>query len=118
MGFGKFLAVFALAFGLLAASGAEADRFRYKKSFTLKLGETVNVYAVRHRDCESMPSFESIERRLPDTVLGGFPDGGETTGKSRACDDVVPTRAIAFTAKKKGEETLEFFGYEVTLTVE
>ena len=82
MGFGKFLAVFALAFGLLAASGAEADRFRYKKSFTLKLGETVNVYAVRHRDCESMPSFESIEGRLPDTVLGGFPDGARRQAKA------------------------------------
>jgi len=114
----NFLALALIASSVFMSFDGMADRFRYQKSFALKVGETKSVYAVRHRDCESMPSFESLEDRLPDTDLGSFSDGGETTGKSRACDGVVPTRAIAFTATKKGEETLDFFGYRISLTVE
>jgi len=115
----KWFGIVLVAVAFLSTSAqVGAERFRYGKFFAVLVGETKVVYAVRHRDCESMPSFDRLRERLPETALGTFSDGGEMTAKSRSCDAEVPTRGIAFTAMSKGEETMTFFGDEVTITVE
>jgi hypothetical protein len=101
----------------LVASTASAERFRYRHSFVLSVGQSKVVYAVRHRDCKNTPSFARVRGRLPKTRLGRYSDGGAMTGKSRSCGKVVPVRGIRFRAARRGTETLTFFGYKVTLTL-
>lgn len=115
----RFVTVSALA-ALVSASvdmAAAADRFEYRKGFSLKVGESRVVYAARHNDCKSVPDYADVARRLPETGLGHFSDGGPKRARSRSCGGEIPTRGVLFTADRAGSETLNFFDYEVTLTV-
>jgi len=92
-------------------------------AYSLSVGQTAVIYAVRAKTCEdAAPSFESIKAKLPNVTLGTLRDGGVVQRRSESCRtktsrDWVEARAITFTAAKAGSETLRFYGDPVVITV-
>jgi hypothetical protein len=116
-----------LAAALAGAAWADAPEWRMETNYTLTVGQTATVYAVRAKSCDQgAPAFDDVKRRLPKTTLGTFSDGGTVQRTSMACtslvgsnhkDAWVPARAITFTATSRGTETLKFFTDPIVLTV-
>ncbi len=100
------------------SSYAYADNIPYKRSVTLKVGQSIVLKGVRSRDCGDIAEpWTPIKARLPNSILGVFSNGGEGTVKSRSCRKRVAARGIKFTAKKPGKERLLIFNDPVRITV-
>lgn len=99
-------------------NSANAQNIPYKKSVTLKVGQSVVLKGVRSRDCGDVAEpWTPIKARLPKSKLGSFSNGGEGTVKSRSCKKRVAARGILFTAEKVGKERLLIFSDPVRITV-
>ena len=111
--------IFALvmALGLGLASSAYAADIPYRKTVTLNVGQSIILKGVR-AECNDTraPSFASLNR-LPKPKTGVLSDGGAGTLNSNHCKKNVPARAIKFTAKTKGTETIEIYNDKVSITV-
>lgn len=113
-------AVFAasLSFAVLFSTGVLAADFKYLKSVTLKVGQSVILKGIRHPDCEdSAPSWSRVRGHLPNSKLGTFSNGGAGTTKSRSCGGRVGARGIKFTAKKVGNERFIVADDPIRITV-
>lgn len=90
----------------------------YKRSVTLKVGQSALIKGIRHRDCGAPArAFSYYHRQLPKTKLGVYSDGGTGTTRSDRCGGRVPARGVVFTAKEPGKATLNIMGDPVTITV-
>lgn len=106
-----------VAFIALPATSHAKD-MPYKRSVTLKVGQSTLVKGIRHRDCgKPARAFSHYRPQLPRTSLGTFSDGGVGTTRSDRCGGVVPARGVLFTAKQRGTERLNIMGDPVTITV-
>ncbi|WP_146048513.1 hypothetical protein [Roseibium marinum] len=98
--------------------GAFSKDFRYHKSVSLNVGQSLVLKGVRSRDCDDKaPSWSHIKKRLPSSSTGKFSDGGAGTVKSSSCGGRVGARGILFTAEKLGKEQLSIFGDDVRISV-
>jgi hypothetical protein len=90
----------------------------YRSSVTVKVGQTVLLKGIRHKDCgKPARAFSYYKPQLPKSSLGTFSDGGVGTTRSDRCGGVVPARGVRFTAKKPGKERLRVMGDPITITV-
>ncbi len=118
------LALSVMMFGLAGATlDASAQDFRYHRSVTLKVGQSIVLKGVRNSNCGTRaPSWSSLARQLPSTSLGSFSDGGAGTVQSDFCKKrfkikSVAARGVRFTAKQRGKQKLTIFRDPVSITV-
>ena len=121
------VSVLAAATMALTPSYAADPTWKMQSAFSLTVGQTAIVYAVRGKECtDEAPSYDSIRGQLPSTTLGSFTDGGTVQRESGRCalpnaragqGGWVKARAIAFTASKTGYEILGFYSDRVAVTV-
>ena len=103
---------------IILSSNSSAADFKYKRSVTLKIGQSVILKGVRSRDCgDKAEEWGPIKNRLPKSKLGKFSDGGAGTVSSNSCGGKVGGRGIRFTADKVGKERLVIFSDAVRITV-
>jgi hypothetical protein len=108
--------LFTIAFALTAVE-THAKDFKYKRSVTLKIGQSVVLKGVRRGCGKSAPTWAGIKGRLPRSKLGSFSDGGTGTYSSVRCGRKVGARGVKFTAKKAGKEKLVIFLDPFRITV-
>jgi|GEM_PF-1598311 len=109
---------FSLAFSLLSAVPTQATDFKYRKSVTLNVGQSIILKGVRSHNCgDKAPSWSRVRSRLPKTKLGKFSNGGDGFTDSGSCGGRVGARGILFTAKKPGKEQLTIYKDKVRITV-
>lgn len=112
--------VVSIAISALAISTftTDAKDFKYYKTVTLKVGQSIVLKGVRHNNCgDKAPSWIFLAGRLPFSRTGNFSNGGVGTMNSNKCGANVGARGIKFTAKKSGVEKLKIFGDKVKITV-
>lgn len=110
--------VLAMAAFLTVPTVSHAKDMPYKRTVTLKVGQSALVKGVRHRDCGAPArAFSHYRPQLPKSSLGTFSDGGVGTTQSDRCGKRVPARGVIFNAKKAGKETLNVMGDPITVTV-
>lgn len=101
-----------------APSLAVADEIRWERNVALGVGESMVIAPARANcDDREIPRWSRVERKLPQSKLGAFSDGGEGETDSRRCGGMVPARAIVFTAEKTGQESLEIYGETISIIV-
>lgn len=97
--------------------GAVAQEIPYRKTITLKVGETAVIHGARGECGKPAPEWSQVIRKLPPVALGSFSDGGLGERKSRSCGGPTPARAIRFTATKAGAEQILVEQDPITITV-
>lgn len=112
------------AFGLLFAASillatpVQATDFKYHRTVTLKVGQSIVLKGVRSHDCsDRAPSWDRIKRGLPRSKLGNFSNGGKGYTVSNSCGGRVAARGVKYTAKKSGKERLVIYDDSVRITV-
>lgn len=115
------LATMLLGIGLtcsISLIAAEARDIRYKKTVTLRVGQTTTLKGVRSHNCgDRAPSWSEVRGGLPRSRTGSFSNGGAGTVKSRSCGGRVGARGVRFTAKRPGRERLRIYNDYVRITV-
>jgi len=77
------VSVLAAATMALTPSYAADPTWKMQSAFSLTVGQTAIVYAVRGKECtDEAPSYDSIRGQLPSTTLGSFTDGGTVQRES------------------------------------
>lgn len=115
----RWMLAFATAtFLAIGCASADAKDIGYRKYVTLKVGQSAVLKGVRS-GCEEKvaPTWNRIRSRLPKSRTGAFSDGGAGTVRSKSCKGRVPARAVRFTAKTPGTETLVIYNDGVRVTV-
>ena len=109
----------AVSLAMLAMPAASfAKDMPYRSNVTVKVGQSVLVMGIRHKDCGAPArAFSHYRPQLPKSALGTFSDGGVGTTRSSRCKCVVPARGVIFTAKKPGKERVRIMGEPVAITV-
>ncbi len=112
------LAAAASAFLVALSAPSDAKDMPYSSKVSVKVGQSVLVMSIRHKDCGAPArAFSHYKPQLPKSKLGTFSDGGVGTTRSSRCKAVVPARGVIFTAKKPGTERLRLMGDPVSITV-
>lgn len=110
------LAAAASAFLVALSAPSDAKDMPYSSKVSVKVGQSVLVMSIRHKDCGAPArAFSHYKPQLPKSKLGTFSDGG--VGTSSRCKAVVPARGVIFTVKKPGTERLRLMGDPVSITV-
>lgn len=103
---------------LVLPTSSLAKDMPYRSSVNVKVGQSVLVMGIRHKDCGAPArAFSHYKPQLPKSSLGTFSDGGVGTTRSSRCKGVVPARGVIFTARKPGKERLRIMGEPVAITV-
>lgn len=107
--------VLMLSFGTL---GAKAGNVSYNPKIMLKVGQSITMKGVRHRDCEKgkAPTAAGLSK-LPKLKTGTIRIGGVGKADSRHCKGVVPVRIIKFHAMRPGRENVKVYGDKFSITV-
>ena len=102
----------------LSARGVWAVDVEYRKSVSLRVGESSVVHGARSDCGERAPDWQSTQSKLPVLPIGVWSDGGEGKRYSRACGGPTPARGVVFTATNPGLEQFLLYGDSVTIHVE
>ena len=79
------------------------------ETLRLAVGETDHLDAFRGRSCsDPAPSWQQVQRWLPESSIVTYSDGGESTRDSISCGQVVPTRAVNATGVRPGTEINQY----------
>lgn len=103
----RFVCASLVSMAVMFSTSAFAAEFKYRKSVTLKVGQSIILKGIRSADCSrAAPSWGQVRHHIPRSKLGTFSNGGAGTTKSRSCDGTVGARGVKFTAKNAGSERL------------
>ncbi|MCD7059099.1 hypothetical protein [Pelagibacterium xiamenense] len=102
----------------ISASGVRAIDVEYRRSISLRVGESSVVHGARSNCGERAPDWETTLSRLPVLDIGTWSDGGEGRRYSRACGGPTPARGVVFTATRPGLVEFTLYGDPVTIHVE
>ncbi|MBU1314752.1 MAG: hypothetical protein KJ947_17265 [Alphaproteobacteria bacterium] len=102
----------------ISAEGIRAIDVEYRRSVSLRVGESSVIHGARSDCGERAPNWEITQSRLPALPIGTWSDGGEGKRYSRACGGPTPARGVVFTATQPGLEQFLLYGDSVTIHVE
>lgn len=102
----------------ISASGIRAIDVEYRRSVSLRVGESSVIHGARSDCGERAPDWEAAVRLLPELDIGAWSDGGEGKRYSRACGGPTPARGVVFTATQPGLAQFLLYGDPVTIHVE
>lgn len=102
----------------VSAAGIHAADVEYRKSVSLRIGESTVVHGARSACGEQAPEWKVVREKLPGIEIGTWSDGGEGRRYSRACGGPTPARGVVFTATAAGMEEITLYGDPVAIHVE
>lgn len=90
----------------------------YRRSVSLGVGESIVVHGARGACGQPPPSWQKVSRKLPDTKLGSWSDGGVGMRYSRKCGTMTPARGLVFNARRIGSTEFYIYGDPVSISVD
>lgn len=101
----------------VSAEGVQAADVEYRKSVSLKVGESIVVHGARGACGGSPPAWEIVAAELPELEIGTWADGRVGTRYSRKCGGPTPARGIVFKATNAGAAKIDLYGDPVRIEV-